>query len=240
MTDRQVRLLEAIIREFITNSEAVGSVHLVEKYKLQVSSATIRNEMSELMRLGYLSKPHLSSGRVPTTQAFKMFVQQILGEEAGLKVSLAAMIRQDLFENRFDVDELITRSLKILFEQSGSVGFALLGRRVYHYGLSRIPTLPEYKQVEGLCNLIYIMEDDLMLKEILAEYEESRETRVIFGADLKLDVFENMVIVYCPVMLYESKKVYLGVIGPERIDYAKIIPLVKEVARAVAESIAGW
>lgn len=240
ITERQFQLLDAIIREFIENSEAVGSVRLVEKYHLPVSSATIRNEMAELMRRGFLAKEHLSSGRIPTTLAYKRFVEQVLEDEPELKVTLASTIRQDLFNARFDIDELIYKALQILFEESGNVGFALLGKRVFHFGLSRIPTLPEYKQVEGLCNLIYIMEDNLLLQEILSEYEETGETRVIFGEDLKMDIFKNMVIIYCPILIYESKKVYLGVIGTQKLDYAKLIPLVKTVARNVAESIAGW
>ena len=58
MTPRQRKLLQAIINEFIESAEAVGSVNLVNKYRLDVSSATIRNEMAELMRQGYLMKPH--------------------------------------------------------------------------------------------------------------------------------------------------------------------------------------
>jgi len=243
MTERQTQLLQAIINEFIENSEAVGSVHLVEKYHLPISSATIRNEMTELMKLGYIAKTHLSSGRVPTTLAYKRFVEQIYEDEPEIKVSLASKIRQELYANRFDIDELLLSALKILFKQSGSVGFALLGKRIYHYGLSRIPTLPEYKQVEGLCNLIYIMEDNLLLNEILdgsEETGETGETRVIFGEDLELDVFKQMVIIYCPLMLYESKKVCIGVIGSKRIDYNNIIPLVNLITKTVSESIVGW
>ena len=77
MTDRQFKLLQAIIREFIESAEAVGSVNLVRKYRLNVSSATIRNEMAELMKQGYIEKPHTSAGRVPTTRGYKLFVDSV-------------------------------------------------------------------------------------------------------------------------------------------------------------------
>ena len=133
MTERQLKLLQAIINEFIENSEAVGSEHLVEKFHLSVSSATIRNEMAELMRLGYLMKPHLSSGRVPTTLAYKQFVEQIFNNEPEVRLTLASRIKQDIFNHRFDIDDLLIQSLKILFKQSGNVAFALLGNRIYHF-----------------------------------------------------------------------------------------------------------
>jgi heat-inducible transcriptional repressor len=196
--------------------------------------------MAELMRLGYLDKPHLSSGRVPTTLAYKKFIEQIHEDEPEIKVTLASKIKQEIFDHRFDIDDLIRHVLKIIFEETGSVGFALMGKRVYHFGLSRIPSMPEFKQVEGLCNLIFVMEDDLLLREVLSGYDENGEARVIFGEDLELEIFKRMVIVYSPIMLYESKRVFVGVIGSKRMDYNKIIPLINLIAKTVSQSIAGW
>ena len=84
------------------------------------------------------------------------------------------------------------------------------------------------------------MEDNLLLKDILSGYEETGEARVIFGEDLELEIFKHMVIIYSPLMLYESKKVYIGVIGSQRMDYNKIIPMVNLLTRTASESIAGW
>ena len=74
LTVRQDNLLRAIISEYVKTAEPVGSQVLVEKYKLDVSSATVRNEMLELDELGYLEQPHTSAGRIPTEAGYRYFL----------------------------------------------------------------------------------------------------------------------------------------------------------------------
>jgi len=71
LSDRQTKILKAIIEEYIENGEAVGSEVLEKKYELGVSPATIRNEMAKLVKAGFLKQPHTSAGRVPTKEAFR-------------------------------------------------------------------------------------------------------------------------------------------------------------------------
>ena len=78
ITERQNAILMAIIKEFMGDANEVGSLSLVEKYHLGVSSATIRNEMVKLMALGLLEKNHISSGRLPTDQALRLYVSKII------------------------------------------------------------------------------------------------------------------------------------------------------------------
>jgi heat-inducible transcriptional repressor len=71
---RQAAILNAVVREYIRSGEPVGSKHLVGRYRLDVSSATVRNDMSLLEELGYLTQPHTSAGRVPTDLGYRWFV----------------------------------------------------------------------------------------------------------------------------------------------------------------------
>jgi len=239
MTDRQFKLLQAIIREFIESAEAVGSLNLVNKYKLNVSPATIRNEMAELMRQGYIEKPHTSAGRVPTTRGYKLFVESIMDELEELDVADAALIREKLFASRFDQDEVLYSALNTLYEFTGNVSMALIDNKIYHAGLARIPTLPEFKQVQELCNLIEVLEDRILLKRLL-EFDDSPDNvRVLFGRDTSIDVFKHMSIIYSPITMY-SKDGYIGVIGPERMNYKKVIPAVEFVADNINEMVSGW
>lgn len=82
---RQTQVLQAIIEEYINTAEPVSSGTIVENYNLGYSSATIRNDMAELEKLGYLEKPHTSSGRIPSAKGYRYYVDELLNDE---KISL--------------------------------------------------------------------------------------------------------------------------------------------------------
>lgn len=77
MTDRTKLILNTIIKEHIKTGAPVGSSVLVEKYQLDVSPATVRNEMAELESEGYIAQPYTSAGRVPTEQAFNLYIENL-------------------------------------------------------------------------------------------------------------------------------------------------------------------
>ena len=78
LTDRQKLILKAIIEEYVTSNEPVGSKSLTEKPYLSFSSATLRNEMQELEENGYLKKTHTSSGRVPSDIGYRYYLEHLL------------------------------------------------------------------------------------------------------------------------------------------------------------------
>ena len=75
--ERRLKVLRAIVTDFVASHEPVGSKAIVEKYQLGVSSATIRNDMAVLEAEGYITQPHTSSGRVPTEKGYREFVDNI-------------------------------------------------------------------------------------------------------------------------------------------------------------------
>ncbi len=243
MTDRQEKLLLAIIKEFIESAEAVGSVNLVNKYRLDVSSATIRNEMAELMKQGYIQKPHSSAGRVPTLQAYKRFVNSLMEELEDLEnyeVAPATLIKQQIYASRFDIDEMIYTALNSLYDMTGNVSMALVGNRVYHTGLARVPTQPEFRQVQELCKLINVLEDRILLKDLFSLQPKDNSVRVLFGDDTDIDVFKKMVIIYSPVSFYNDREGFIGVIGSVRMDYSKALPAVDFIANTINEIVSSW
>ena len=74
LSERQLQILQAIINDYVENAEPVGSRSIAKKYDLGVSPATIRNEMSDLEEMGYLTHPHTSAGRVPSDKAYRLYV----------------------------------------------------------------------------------------------------------------------------------------------------------------------
>ena len=81
LDNRKKRILQAIVDEYINTAEPVSSGSIVNKYGLDFSSATIRNEMAELEKVGYLDKPHTSSGRVPSAKGYRFYVDELINED---------------------------------------------------------------------------------------------------------------------------------------------------------------
>ena len=81
LDNRKKKILQAIIDEYIQTAEPVSSSAIVQKYNLQISSATVRNDMAELEHIGYLDKPHTSAGRVPSAKGYRFYVDELLKDD---------------------------------------------------------------------------------------------------------------------------------------------------------------
>ena len=117
LTERQKFILSLVIHEFTRDGSPVGSKNLVEKYKLDISSATVRNELAALTDLGYLRQPHTSAGREPTEEGYRYFVGRLLRENE-LPESLRKMITHQFYQTRHDVDQWMRLAASILANQS--------------------------------------------------------------------------------------------------------------------------
>ncbi|HEY9151373.1 MAG TPA: heat-inducible transcriptional repressor HrcA, partial [Anaerolineales bacterium] len=120
LSERQKNLLLIIIRDYIDSAQPVGSKRLVDHYHLDLSSATIRNEMSALTELGYLRQPHTSAGRVPTEEGYRFFVSQ-MKNQAELPKSIQNNISHQFHQARADVDQWMHLAASVLAHQSQGV-----------------------------------------------------------------------------------------------------------------------
>jgi heat-inducible transcriptional repressor len=120
LTERQKTLLLLIIRDYIESAQPVGSKRLAEHYHINLSTATIRNEMAALTEMGYLRQPHTSAGRVPTEEGYRYFVSQMMNK-AELPESVQATISHQFYQSPPDVDQWMTLAASILAHQSQGV-----------------------------------------------------------------------------------------------------------------------
>ncbi|HET9910771.1 MAG TPA: heat-inducible transcriptional repressor HrcA [Anaerolineales bacterium] len=122
LTERQKTLLLLIVRDYIESESAqpIGSKRLAEHYRINLSTATIRNEMAALTEMGYLRQPHTSAGRVPTEEGYRYFVSQMMNQ-AELPESVQATISHQFYQSRPDVDQWMTLAASILAHQSQGV-----------------------------------------------------------------------------------------------------------------------
>jgi len=117
LSARQKKILSLIIHEHITSADAVASRHLVEKYKLNLSSATIRNEMAVLTEQGYLKQPHTSAGRVPTEEGFRYFVGQLM-QETSLPETIRHTINHQFSQMHHDLKQWLQLAATVLANET--------------------------------------------------------------------------------------------------------------------------
>jgi len=113
MDERKFRILQAIIDDYILTAVPVGSRTISKKYDMGLSSATIRNEMSDLEELGYLDQPHVSAGRIPSAKAYRLYVDTLL-QEGRIAADDEETIAQHFRGRMQQMEEVIDRAAQVL------------------------------------------------------------------------------------------------------------------------------
>ena len=113
MDERKFRILQAIIDDYILTAVPVGSRTISKKYGMSLSSATIRNEMSDLEELGYLDQPHVSAGRVPSAKAYRLYVDQLL-ETGRLSAEDEQLVRAHFAGRTRQMEDVIDHAAQVL------------------------------------------------------------------------------------------------------------------------------
>jgi heat-inducible transcriptional repressor len=117
LSERQKRILALVVRTYIETAQPVSSTNLVERYKLDMSSATVRNEMVQLTEKDYLRQPHTSAGRVPTELGYRYFVRQLM-VQTDLPISTQRMITHQFYQAKGDIEEWMRLAASVLAHQS--------------------------------------------------------------------------------------------------------------------------
>ena len=124
LTERKIRILQAIINDYVKNAEPVGSRSIAKKYDMGVSPATIRNEMADLEDMGYLTHPHTSAGRVPSDKAYRLYVDDLM-KKRNLTAKEKKSINDRLDVNLDEFDATIKHAASLLSEITKLASFAM-------------------------------------------------------------------------------------------------------------------
>ena len=119
LDDRKLAVLRAIVQDYVSTMEPVGSKSLVDRHHLDVSPATIRNDMAVLEEQGYIAQPHTSAGRIPTDKGYRLFVDRL----SGVKPLSAAERRaiETFLAGAYDLDDVVTRTVRLLAQLTRQV-----------------------------------------------------------------------------------------------------------------------
>ncbi|MBA3260691.1 MAG: heat-inducible transcription repressor HrcA [Gemmatimonadales bacterium] len=124
LTERELRVLEAVVQTYIETAEPAGSQTIARRYGLGVSPATIRNTMSELEDKGYLFHPHTSAGRIPTDRAYRVYVNEIMRLTPPTSQAQHTL-RAELMGSRNAVEEILRRAAQVLGVLTQELGVAV-------------------------------------------------------------------------------------------------------------------
>ena len=224
MDSRKQKLLQYIIEEHIKSAQAVGSNLIAQKYMKDVSGPTIRNEMQELEKEGYITHLHTSAGRVPTEKGYKYYIQNLHAKDVSEKQQKALDKAHTVIEDTPEKVKTVAKKAADLSEMAVVVAFSR--NDVYYTGLSNLFAKPEFSEQNLVVNMSQVIDhlDEVMssLSDILDD-----EVSVLLGAD---NPFSDD----CGSVLSKSKDgVVFGVLGPMRMDYEKTIGLVKYISKLI-------
>jgi heat-inducible transcriptional repressor len=230
MTPRQQKLLAAIIEQYAEVASPVGSSLLAKVFK--VSSATIRAEMAELERKGFIMQPHTSAGRVPTDKGYRYYVNSLQSDEAPQSEGRGQRALTARVESGGLPERTIRNAVDTLVELTHNLGLATIGNQLYMSGLSNLFGQPEFmhsgqvQQVAGLLDNLEPWLREVAPNEPLSVYigHENPIGRTA-GASLIISRFRSPY----------SDRSYIGVLGPTRQQYRDVMGLVQSAGQALEE-----
>jgi transcriptional regulator of heat shock response len=202
MTERQKIILMAIIEEFMNSADEIGSLSLLEKHNLGVSSATIRNEMARLMDLGFLEKSHMSSGRFPTDQALRLYVSRVLNSTS-LNPLITVDIRQGIFRDRFSKDKVLDAILTLLSQKTESIAFVVIEGICRYWGLSNIFKYDELKDINTIQRILNVIEDVDFLNNMMSKYSGSGVSLLI-GEESGIKDLEGCTLMFTKLPFWDT------------------------------------
>jgi transcriptional regulator of heat shock response len=238
LSPRQIQILKAIIEEYIATAEPVGSETLDKKHNLGVSPATIRNEMVRLTDMKLLAQPHTSAGRSPTPAAMKYYVEQLM-KPHDMSVSDEVSVKEKMWDYRQEVDKLLREATKTLAERTKTLALtATKEGDLYYAGAANILDMPEFYDYELTHRLFETLDHFDFWWAILEAQGDPFD--IVLGEDM--GVRGNLTECGFVYLKFVTPHVSgaIGVVGPSRLNYANVVPVVRYVGGLIGEFANSW
>ena len=237
MNIRQKQLLSAIVELYTKTAVPVGSQALLEHYDFGVSSATLRNDMVALEEAGYLYQPHVSAGRIPTDEGYRMYVEEMMGD-TDLSREDQRRLQKELLMMKAKNTRLSRSTAKLLSALSGNLAVSgMVGKdELYDFGMREMIEKPEFQEIDELCRLVETLDTlDEKLDGIMLELKDG-ETRIFIGNENPITGIDNCSMIVAPYQTEEGRGM-LAIIGPKRMDYAKNKSLIEYMRKFLGTSM---
>ena len=234
MTDRQAKLLATIIEQYAEVASPVGSVLLAKLFN--VSSATVRNEMAELERLGYITQPHTSAGRIPTDKGYRFYVNNLVetNESAASIESRNNRAIATRVSNSGEPAQAIKGAVDSLVQLTHNLGLATIGNQLYISGYSNLFGQPEFLDPLHSREVANLLDN---LEPWLREAAPNEALNVYIGKENPIGRSAGVSLIISRYRSPYSDSSYIGVLGPTRQSYRSVMSLVEQTGRTLEASL---
>ncbi len=231
MNPRQEIILKLIVEEYIQSAEPVGSKFLCDNFQLNVSPATIRNDMVSLEHEDYLRQPHTSAGRIPTEKAYQYYLKNVVSKE---QVQVKGQPFKDAAKNKNEVQQTLKQLARQLVEVSGETAIvASEPEWSYYTGVSNLFSKPDFQTLELVETLSEIVDRfDEVIFSLFGVVPD--EPVILIGS--KNPFGNGMSAMLVRYKVAPEQRGLLGLVGPLRMNYSKNLALLNR-AKYVIDSM---
>jgi heat-inducible transcriptional repressor len=232
MTDRQAKILQAVVEQYAEVASPVGSSLLAKVFN--VSSATIRSEMAALEREGYIAQPHTSAGRIPTDKGYRFYVNNISTADEKPAERRAERALEARVSSGGHPERTIRNAVDTLVELTHNLGMATIGPQLYMSGLSNLFGQPEFMHPGQVQEVARLLDN---LEPWLNEAAPNEPLSVYIGRENPIGRSAGASLIISRFRSPFSDKSYIGVLGPTRQSYRDVMALVGRAGQALEETL---
>lgn len=224
---RKIQILKIVVEEYLKTGDVTGSKSLLKKHEMGVSSATVRNDMAALERMGLVFQPYNSAGRLPTTRGIRVFVDYLMEHMGQQLIEAENSVKSRTDAERLDdaLYELVARLTKATKE----ITFACVPKLAASYYLG----LSEYLERHGSLGteayrVIKVLENKHQFLDLLCNLDTSSKVSVFIGEENVIPELESSAMIVKKIWI-EGEEAYVGILGPLKMDYAFNIAALKNL-----------
>jgi heat-inducible transcriptional repressor len=232
MTERQENILAAIVEQYAEVASPVGSSLLAKAFN--VSSATIRAEMAELERAGYITHPHTSAGRIPTDKGYRRYVNSLASGKQSKVEHRAERALSARVQSGGVPEHTIRNTVDTLVELTHNLGLATIGNQLYMSGLSNLFGQPEFMQKGQVQEVARLLDN---LEPWLYEAAPNQPLNVYIGSENPIGRGAGCSLIISRFRSPYSDNSYIGILGPTRQSYRDVMSLVQHAGETLEEAL---
>ncbi|MFA4982489.1 MAG: hypothetical protein WC592_08510 [Candidatus Omnitrophota bacterium] len=231
---RQEEVLAIIVAHYVDTAEPVGSRFVSRK--LGLSSATIRNCMADLEDMGFIMHPHTSAGRIPTDKGYRYYIDSIMRVK-NLNEHMVRAINEQYDQAMRSLEDVMEKTCHLISGLTNYVGLTIFSQydKLYMDGASHIIEQPEFKDLKKLYIILKCLEEKRDILNLLGDELNDERLTIHIGKENRSTRLSECSIVSRGYKMKGKVTGRVGVIGPKRMAYEKVIPTVEFLADTVTE-----